>query len=108
MNEKLKKVIFSKLYRDLADAEIIQYEDNIWFIDRKEKYWYLDYKKSGRLYYRYQFFTNFFKLFSMEEDEFKPIISDWVEEVLNCKVTKTTWLAVPSISMVEEILNCKK
>ena len=107
MNEKLKKVIFSKLYRDLDHIEIIEYKGSICFIDRNEKYWYLEYKKSGNLYWRYDFFTNFFKLFSMERDEFQPIISDWVEEVLNYKVTTTGTDKWIKRNEVEEILNCK-
>ena len=108
MNEKLKKVIFSKLYKDLADAEVIECKGSIWFIDRNEKYYYLEYEKTGDLYWRYQFFNNFFKLFSMEEDEFELIIKDWVEEVLNCKVTTTPSTAGKKDQRVEEVLNCNK
>ena len=108
MNEKLKKVIFKKLYDDLADAEVIECNGDVWFIDRNEKYWYLEYEKSGRLWWRYHFFTNFFKLFSMEKDEFEWIISEWVEEVLNCKVTTTAYFETMSSETVEEVLNCNK
>jgi hypothetical protein len=95
------------LYSDLYDAEIIDADDSIWVIDRKNKYWYLEYEKSGKLFWRYAFFNNFFDLFSMKETEFEPIISDWVEEVLNRKVTTTQamvgWQSLP----VEEVLNRK-
>ena len=86
MHPRLKKIIFNKLYEDLKNAEIIHFEDSIWFIDREKKFWYLEYEKDGILWWKYDFFTNFFMLFSMERSEFEGVIADWVEEVLNCKV----------------------
>ena len=107
MNAKLKKYIFNKLYEDLSGVEIIPYKNSIWFIDRDKKYWYLRYEKNGELWWRYSFFTEFFHLFSMEELEFQWVISEWVEEVLNCKVeTPATTFSVAT-SVVEEVLNCK-
>ena len=105
MNDKLREIIFKKLYSDLYDAEIIDFDNRIWFIDREKKYWYLEYNKSGVLWWRYDFFTNFFKLFSIEEFEFEPIISDWVEEVLNCEVTTTLQARFQEDYKVEEVLN---
>ena len=103
----LKQVIFKKLYEDLSHVEIIPYGKSIWFIDRKNEYWYFEYEKSGRLWWRYGFFQNFFDLFSLESDEFQPIISEWVEEVLNCKVHTTARNFWISAIAVEEVLNCK-
>ena len=86
MNIKLKEIIFNKLYEDLKHVEIIPYYNDIWFIDRENKYWYLRYQKSGDLWWRWEFFNSFFKLFSAERDEYEWVIAEWVEEVLNCKV----------------------
>ena len=107
MNESLKKIIFDKLYEDLSHVEIIPYEDSIWFIDRQEEFWYLEFKKVGILYWRSPFFMNFFSLFSMERYEFEPFISEWVEEVLNCKVNTTIRCKHRNVTKVEEVLNCK-
>ena len=107
MHDKLKKTIFDKLYNDLKNVEIIPYQDSIWFIDREKKYWYLEYEESETLWWNYHFFTKFFMLFSLEMDEYKPIISEWAEEVLNFKVkTSQTCQGVP-IETVEEALNYK-
>ena len=108
INDKFKKLIFDKLYRDLSHVEIILHDNNsIWFIDRKEKYWYLELEKDGRLWWRWTFFSNFFHLFSMELSDFEPIISEWVEEVLNSKVVSTrAFLSLDSF-LVEEVLNSK-
>ena len=45
ISERLKKVIFDKLYNDLFNVEIIPY-NNIWFIDRDNKYWYFERKNT--------------------------------------------------------------
>ena len=107
ISDKIKKIIFDKLYGDLSNVEIIPHENSIWFIDREEKYWYFEFTKSGELWWRYTFFTNFFNLFSMEYKEFEPIISEWVEEVLNSKVFETGKLFYDYAPEVEEILNSK-
>ena len=87
MNERLKRIIFKKLDQDLGQAEIIV-DDNksIWFIDRANKYWYLELRSSGTLWWRYSFFRDFFPLFGLERIEYEPVIAEWVEEVLNKKL----------------------
>ncbi len=129
ISDKFKKFIFKKLYKDLSNVEIIPYKDSIWFIDRENEHWYFEYEKSGTLWWRYYFFEDFFKLFSLESNVYQSIISEWVEEVLNhkvettyllqqgerCqveevlnhKVETTQWSAIPGAFQVEEVLNCK-
>lgn len=108
MRKKLIKIIFGKLYMNLAKVEIIEHNDTIWFIDVDEKYWYLRYQKlDGVLWWRHEFFSRFFPLFSMEQGEYEPIISEWAEEVLNYKVSipSACWLRFRG--KVEEVLNYK-
>ena len=105
MNAKLKQYIFNKLYKRLSNAEIIPYNNSIWFIDREERYWYFELENNGTLYWRYGFFPNFFMIFSMERDQFEPIISEWVEEVLNHKVCKTLPDTTTKWDLVEDVLN---
>jgi hypothetical protein len=90
MNERLKRIIFKKLDQDLGQAEIIV-DDNksIWFIDRANKFWYLELRSSGTLWWRYSFFRDFFPLFGMERIEYEPVIAEWVEEVLKRGVSLT-------------------
>ena len=107
MHPRLKKIIFNKLYEDLKHAEIIPYKESIWFIDREKKYWYLEYEKNVTLWWRYDFFTNFFLLFSLEQSEYERVIADWVEEVLNFKVDTTSLGYFPLGRGVEEVLNFK-
>ena len=107
VTDKIKQYIFKRLYKELGNAEIIPYNNSIWFIDREERYWYFELENNGNLYWRYTFFNNFFKIFSMKSNQFEPIISEWVEEVLNHKVSKTKNNKIPSIFWLEEVLNHK-
>ena len=106
MHPGLKKIVFKKLNQDLSKVEIIVAENkSIWFIDRANKYWYFELEKSGKLWWRYEFFTNFFPLFCLEVNEFQPLLSEWVEGVLNCGVYTTNGVQMKKHLQVEEALN---
>ena len=107
ISDKFKKFIFKKLYKDLSNVEIIPHKDSIWFIDRENEHWYFEFEKSGTLWWRYYFFEDFFKIFSLESNVYKSIISEWVEEVLNYKVNTTEWGKLLNPKQVEEVLNYK-
>ena len=106
MNDRLKKIIFNKLNEDLSHVEIISHDDSLWFIDRGNKYWYLELQKGGRLYWRYEFFTRFFTIFTLERDEYEELIKEWVESVLNRGVTTTGFSENIRLWLVESVLNC--
>ena len=105
MHERLKRIIFKKLDQDLGQAEIIV-DDNksIWFIDRANKFWYLELRSSGTLWWRYSFFRDFFPLFGMERLEYEPVIAEWVEEVLKRGVSSTFTEADGLRASVEDVL----
>ncbi len=108
MNSSLKKIVFKKLNQDLSKVEIIVAENkSIWFIDRANKYWYFEFEKTGKLWWRYEFFTDFFILFSMEVNDFQPLLSEWVEGVLNSRVSSTPSPAYRAKSRVEGVLNSR-
>ena len=107
MTSNLKNIIFNKLYEDLSQVEIIPYKNSIWFIDREKKYWYLEFDKSGELFFRYQFFDDFFSLFSLKFIDYQPFILEWVEEVLNHKVNATPMASISRTIWMEELLNHK-
>jgi len=107
ISDRLKQIIFHKLYDDLSHVEIIPYVDSIWFIDRDKKYWYFEYEpKMEFLWWRDSFFEDFFILFSLEVNEFQPVLVEWVQEVLNSKVIKTIGWSFIHECGVEEVLNC--
>jgi hypothetical protein len=105
ITDRLKQLIFKQLYRELGNAEIIRYEDSIWFINREEKYWYFEFENAGTLYWRYSFFPSFFTIFSLEREDFEPILASWVEEVLNHRVSTTMKKPFSLWLLVEEVLN---
>jgi hypothetical protein len=108
VSDRLRGIIDKKLSEDLSHVEIIEYKGEIWFIDREDKFWYFIYNKSnGEMWWRYSFFTPFFSLFSLSSDKFTFILSSWVEDTLNCKVTTTRIDAFTTSKQVEEVLNCK-
>jgi hypothetical protein len=107
VTDRLKRIIFKRLYEELGNCEIIPYKSSIWFINREEKYWYFELEEGGTLWWRYHFFIPFFDMFSMSPDDFKSVLSSWVEEVLNCKVSTTVKKIMPLSSRVEEVLNYK-
>ena len=106
MHPGLKKIVFRKLNQDLSKVEIILSENqSIWFIDRANKYWYFELEKSGKLWWRYEFFTDFFIIFCLEVNEFQPILSEWVEGILNRGVSATGDLGMERIATVEKIFD---
>jgi hypothetical protein len=107
VSDRLKKIIFKKLYKDLSKVEIIPYEGSVWFIDRENKYWYFELGDDGFLWWRYSFFVDFFELFSLDINDFEPIIGEWVENILNCKVSKANLFESVSSFSLDGILNCK-
>ena len=107
VSDRLKDIVFKKLYKELSKVEIIPYKDSVYFIDRDNEYWYFEYEKKGKLWWRYNFFLNFFVLFSLEPHEYEKVMGEWVEEVINCKVNTTDNGIRNMIIKVEEVLNCK-
>ena len=106
MDTRLKKIIFKKLNSDLGRCEIILAENHsIWFIDRASKYWYFELEKSGKLWWRYEFFTDFFIIFDLETKDFQPLLSQWVEGILNREVVTTALSHFCIPDTVEGILN---
>ena len=105
--DRLKKIIFRKLYDDLSHVEIISFRNSVWFIDREEKYWYFELQSDGTLWWRYQFFSDFFILFSLERDDYQSILARWVEEVLNSRVYITDFYEHQPTRKVEEVLNSR-
>ena len=107
ISDRFKLFLFKQLYKELSNIEIIHYDDSIYFIDRDKKYWYFEYEKCGDLWWRYDFFSSFFLFFSLEFEDYQKIMGDWVEEVLNHKVSTTQKLYYQQRNKVEEVLNHK-
>ena len=108
--EKFKQGFIKQIEKELNKCEII-YNPNtkgIWFINREEKYWYLEYKiETNYLWWRYEFFNLLKTLLSMPDEVFNEVISRWVENKLNCEVFSIHAQIINNKILVEETLNCK-
>jgi len=91
----------------MKGVEIIEDNGSIWAIDPDEKYWYFELQENGTVWWRWGFFNNFFKLFSLERNEFEPLIRELVEDILNRKVGASYTGQVRLAYQVEDILNRK-
>jgi hypothetical protein len=107
VSPRIKDIIFNKLLNDMKGAELIEDKGSIWVIDPDEKYWYFELEKDGTLWWRWDFFDNFFRLFSMERKEYEPLIRDMVGDILNHKVGTSQATQILDGSKVEDILNRK-
>jgi len=105
ISDRTKQFIFNNLIQDLSNVEMIRHDESLWFIDREKKYWYLELVKTGKLYWRYQFFTEFFEMYSIERIVYEPIIREFVELVLNNRITTTAAAERNSKKRLEDALN---
>jgi hypothetical protein len=114
ISDRTKQFIFNNLIKDLSNVEMIRHDESLWFIDREKKYWYLELVKTGKLYWRYQFFTEFFDMYSIDRKVYEPIIREFVEfgvfrkgkveDVLNNGITLSR-PANKSLTIVDLVLN---
>jgi hypothetical protein len=105
ISDRTKQFIYNHLIKDLSNVEIISHEEALWFIDRENKYWYLELSSTGKLYWRFQFFTQFFEMFNIERIVYEQLIKEFVELVLNCGVTSSKTYSDGFNPKVEKILN---
>ena len=109
LSEKLKKLLIRDIEEINSKCQIYynQNTKSIWFINPETKFWYFEYSLDGDLWWRYTGFNIFKDLYRMDDKTFDDIISEWVEEVLNCKVVGTAPYDIVEVRLVEEVLNCK-
>lgn len=105
ISEKLKQVIFKELYSQLKGVDIIHYNGSIWFINRSDRYWYLELNSNNHLWWRYSFFVDFFQFFSLNIYEFEPLIREWTEWVLNRRISKIATGHYGCRQLLEDMLN---
>lgn len=107
--EKLKQRLIFEIERIVSKCQIYynQNTKSIWFINPETKFWYFEYSLDGDLWWRYVAFNIFKDLFRMDDKTFDDIISEWVEETLNCKVFSTNENHTDFEYLVENTLNCK-
>lgn len=70
------------LSHELSKAEIVEFNNSFWVIDKEKEYWYFELNDSKLLWWRYSFFKDFFLTYSLGINEFEPLLKEWVESTL--------------------------
>ena len=110
MYDRLTKIIFNRLYKALSHTEIFYFGNNdVWFIDRAKKYWYLEYRAIDRtLYWRQSFFSTFFSPFSMDDRaDYEPFILRYFELKMRYNASHSNWREGYSDGAIDEVLKYK-
>ena len=69
-------------------AEIINFKDSIWFIDRENQFWFFEFDTSSKhLWWRWSHFTSELKIFSLDEDgeNVREIFIELFSKIINRK-----------------------
>lgn len=85
ISERFKKIIFSKLNGDLSDCVFLPTGRETWIVDLENKFWYFQSDCFGLVYYNSTFFNNFFKVFTLKQWEYQPILKEWFEKLTEQK-----------------------
>lgn len=81
INIRLKKIIFNKLNSDLEKFVFLPFGRETWIIDMDDKSWFFLSDCFGQVYYNTIFFDRFFRLFSLNQNEYQPLLKEWFEDV---------------------------
>ena len=87
-SEKLQKLVFSKLNRDLHNTIYHPHGQEIWIINFDTKEWFFEYHNNGQLWYNQKIFNVYLPLFSLTNSENQKMIKNWFENTLNLTVNK--------------------
>ena len=86
--EKIQKLVFNKINRDLHNTIYHPHGQEIWIINFDTKEWFFEYQNSGQLWYNQKIFSVNLPLFSLTNSENQKIIKNWFEKNLKLPVNK--------------------
>lgn len=87
-SEKLQKLVFDKLNRDLYNTIYHPHGQEIWIINFDTKEWFFEYHNDGVLWYNQKIFSVNLPLFSLTNSENQKFLKIWFEKKLNLTVNK--------------------
>lgn len=103
---RYKQYVLNKLVSDL-EGFLVYYNPQFkswWWINPDTKEWRFEFKDSGTLYWFYGWGDNFISKYSLEESEFKEVISRYVEHTLQNGVINTVTIKFFAQHRVEHTL----
>ena len=86
--EKIQKLVFNKINRDLHNTIYHPHGQEVWIINFDTKEWFFEYQNNGQLWYNQKIFSVYLPLFSLTNSENQKIIKNWFERTLNLTVNK--------------------
>jgi hypothetical protein len=88
ISEKIQKLVFNKLNRDLYNTIYHPHGQEIWIINFDTKEWFFEYHNDGQLWYNQKIFSVNLPLFSLTNSENQKFLKNWFEKTLNLTVNK--------------------
>lgn len=88
ISEKIQKLVFNKLNRDLHNTIYHPHGQEIWIINFDTKEWFFEYHNDGQLWYNQKIFSVNLPLFSLTNSENQKFLKNWFEKTLDLTVNK--------------------
>ena len=88
ISEKIQKLVFNKLNRDLNNTIYHPHGQELWIINFDTKEWFFEYHNDGQLWYNQKIFSVNLPLFSLTNSENQKFLKNWFEKTLNLTVNK--------------------
>ena len=88
ISEKIQKLVFNKLNRDLYNTIYHPHGQEIWIINFDTKEWFFEYHNDGQLWYNQKIFSVNLPLFSLTNSENQKFLKNWFEKTLDLTVNK--------------------
>jgi len=105
IHPKMMKTLSDKIKDDFSDVSVINLNGNIWFINPNSKYWYLQVNREGALFWREEYFSTFFTIFSLEYPETDEFLCLFVKEYMSTNIKKITSLDSDLNDLLDWVLN---
>lgn len=89
---KIQKILFDKIKSDLSNCRVfVTKSGDIWFINTEIMQWYFNFSKGNVMYYYVDFFSPFFHIFSIKEQDYNLIIRELAYDLLESNLLENKW-----------------
>jgi hypothetical protein len=103
-----KQLVFEIIDEFVEGADLYSYDDSIWLILTDEKVWIFQFEDDGDVWYNYNFFQTYFNYMSLDVNDNKKYMIDWVKKYVNKEIIRIASVKRPFSIMVDEVLRYGK